>query len=100
MADQDPSAFLRSDKAKGADTPMFDAKKWLWIPDETAGFLAGEIKDQKGDQVTLELTNGQVSLESGSESVATIATKRAKVRCHVCKLEVSFLKRRNKRISF
>lgn len=62
MSDQDPSAFLRSEKAQSGE-PMYDAKKWLWIPDETAGFVAGQIKSQEGDKVVLELTNGSVSKE-------------------------------------
>ena len=60
MSDQDPSAFLRTEKNQGGDT-LYDARKWLWIPDETAGFIAGEIKEQKGDTVVLILTNGNVS---------------------------------------
>lgn len=60
MADVDPSVFLRSEKS-GGDGPVFDAKKWLWVPDDNEGFIAATIKDQKGDNVVLELTNGSVS---------------------------------------
>lgn len=60
MSDPDPSAFLRTEKAKGGDV-VFDAKKWVWVPDETAGFVAAELKEQNGDQVVLELNNGSVS---------------------------------------
>lgn len=60
MSDQDPSAFLRSEK-KGGETILYDAKKWVWVPDEATGFVAAELKDQKGDQVVLELNNGNVS---------------------------------------
>lgn len=62
MSDQDPTMFLRGEKPKADDITSFDAKKWLWIPDEATGFLAGQIKSQKGDQVVLELTNGSVSI--------------------------------------
>lgn len=61
MSDQDPTAFLRSEKSQSSEVALYDAKKWLWISDETAGFIAGQIKEQKGDQVVLELTNGSVS---------------------------------------
>ena len=60
MADVDPSAFLRSAKTQGSEAPLYDAKKWLWVPDETAGFIAGEVKEQTGDTVTIELNTGQV----------------------------------------
>jgi myosin heavy subunit len=60
MSDQDPSSFLRSEKSKG-ETVLYDAKKWVWVPDESAGFVAAELKDQKGDEVTLEMNNGSVS---------------------------------------
>lgn len=61
MSDQDPTAFLRSEKSTGSEAILYDAKKWVWVPDETAGFVAAEIKAQKGDQVTLELNSGAVS---------------------------------------
>lgn len=61
MSDPDPTAFLRSEKAQGGDTVLYDAKKWVWVPDEATAFVAAELKDQKGDQVTLELHNGSVS---------------------------------------
>lgn len=57
--DQDPTAFLRSEKTQSSEV-LYDAKKWLWIPDETAGFVAGQIKKQDGDKIVLELTNGSV----------------------------------------
>ena len=60
MADVDPSAFLRSEKSQGSDAPTYDAKKWLWVPDENTGFIAGQIKEQNGDQVVIELNSGQV----------------------------------------
>ena len=62
MSEPDPSVFLRSERSKTNDAPLFDAKKWLWVPDETAGFVAGQIKEQTGDTVILELTNGTVSV--------------------------------------
>ena len=61
MADVDPSTFLRSEKSQGGETVLYDAKKWLWVPDENAGFIAGQIKEQTGDTVTIELNNGQVT---------------------------------------
>ncbi len=60
MADVDPSAFLRSSKTTGEETVLYDAKKWLWVPDENTGFIAGQIKEQTGDTVTIELNSGQV----------------------------------------
>ena len=72
MSDQDPSAFLRSEKAKGGETILYDAKKWVWVPDETAGFLAAEVKEQNGDQVVLELNNGSVSANHLTPHLITI----------------------------
>ena len=62
MADVDPSAFLRSEKSQSSEAALYDAKKWLWVPDETAGFIAGQIKEQSGDKVTIELNSGQVGI--------------------------------------
>ncbi len=59
MSDDDPSTFLRASKSQ--DTPSFDSKKWLWVPDENAGFIPASIKEQKGDKVVLDLDNGSVS---------------------------------------
>lgn len=61
MSDPDPSTFLRAEKSQGRETVLYDAKKWVWVPDETTGFLAAEVKEQKGDSVVLELNTGAVS---------------------------------------
>lgn len=60
MADVDPNTFLRSAKPQSNEAALYDAKKWLWVPDENAGFIAGEVKEQTGDTVTIELNSGQV----------------------------------------
>ena len=63
MSGDDPSAYLRPSRTKDTidTTRMFDSKKWTWVPDEEEGFKAAEIKSQKGERVTVELDNGQVS---------------------------------------
>ena len=66
--DQDPSAFLRSEKVPGGGAVLYDAKKWVWVPDEAAGFVAAELKEQKGDDVVVELNNGSVSIPCNSDS--------------------------------
>lgn len=60
--DQDPSAFLRSEKSPGGNVTLYDTKKWVWVPDEATGFLAAELKEQNGDNVVLELNNGSVGV--------------------------------------
>ena len=64
MTDADPTVFLRVGKTTDAveeTTRMFDSKKWLWVPDDEEGFKSGSVKTQKGDRLTVELSDGQVS---------------------------------------
>lgn len=60
MADVDPSAFLKAEKNTG-EPIIQDFKKCVWVPDDQEGFVAATIKEQTGDVVTLELSNGSVS---------------------------------------
>ena len=63
MAD-DPSVFLRPAKEMQDPTRTFDSKKWLWIPDDEEGFKKANVKSTKGEKVLVELTDGQVCVES------------------------------------
>ena len=59
---EDPSVYLRASKTTQVmeQTRMFDAKKWVWVPDEDEGFKSASIVSQKGDKCALELSDGQV----------------------------------------
>ena len=39
----------------------YDPKKNVWAPDEKDVFIAVEIKEEKGDKITVQLPKGQVS---------------------------------------
>ena len=61
--ERDPTPFLRpSLEMQRADqnTP-FDGKKSCWVPDDKEGFVPGEIKSTKGDQVTVSVEKQGVS---------------------------------------
>jgi hypothetical protein len=62
MSGEDPEQYLRpTDKATMlARTQTFDAKKWLWIPDEKEGYLAAAVVSTKGDMLTVETSAGKV----------------------------------------
>ena len=42
-------------------TKPFDAKTSAWVPDEQEGFVCGKIVGSKGDLVSVQLPNGEVS---------------------------------------
>ncbi|KAK7877590.1 hypothetical protein WMY93_031706 [Mugilogobius chulae] len=61
-ADGDDSKFLflQNDfKNSGLAQADWAAKKMVWIPSEREGFEAASIKEEKGEQVLVELSNGQ-----------------------------------------
>lgn len=62
MSGEDPEQYLRpTDKATMLErTKTFDAKKWLWIPDEKEGYLAASVASTKGDMLTVETSAGKV----------------------------------------
>ena len=62
MSGEDPEQYLRpTDKATMLErTKTFDAKKWLWIPDEKEGYLAASVVSTKGDMLTVETAAGKV----------------------------------------
>ncbi len=43
----------------------YDSKKNFWVPDAEEGFVAGEIKATKGDQITLAAGKGGEVRTSG-----------------------------------
>uniref|UniRef100_A0A674B8E4 Myosin-11-like n=1 Tax=Salmo trutta TaxID=8032 RepID=A0A674B8E4_SALTR len=58
----DDSKFLRQDddfKNSGVGQADWSAKKMVWIPSEKEGFEAASIKEEKGDDVLVELANGR-----------------------------------------
>ncbi|KAL8291895.1 hypothetical protein RQP46_002153 [Phenoliferia psychrophenolica] len=42
------------------------AKKWVWVPDQTAGYLAGHVVKEEGDVSTVALTTGGNLLQVSS----------------------------------
>ena len=60
----DPSAYLRPSRVTDTidQTRMFDSKKWTWVSDDEEGFKSAAVKSQKGEQITVELDDGQVRI--------------------------------------
>lgn len=60
--DPDPTEYLYvSLETKRKDqTKPYDGKKMVWVPDPKDGFLLGEIKSTKGEQVTVDVPGGEV----------------------------------------
>uniref|UniRef100_A0A669ER56 Myosin, heavy chain 11b, smooth muscle n=1 Tax=Oreochromis niloticus TaxID=8128 RepID=A0A669ER56_ORENI len=62
MADTDDNKylFLENDfRNSGVAQADWAAKKMVWVPSEREGFEPASIKEEKGDQVLVELSNGQ-----------------------------------------
>uniref|UniRef100_UPI0037E6FADC myosin-11-like isoform X1 n=1 Tax=Semicossyphus pulcher TaxID=241346 RepID=UPI0037E6FADC len=64
MADPAPDdnkyLFLENDfRNSGVAQADWAAKKMVWIPSEREGFEAASLKEEKGDEVLVELSNGQ-----------------------------------------
>jgi myosin heavy chain 6/7 len=62
-------------------TKPYDAKRSCWIPDEKDGFVEGEIKSAKGDQVTVAYGGNKVRVRFLS-SVKTSQTFPIWSRCY------------------
>ncbi|XP_065826219.1 myosin heavy chain, striated muscle-like [Oscarella lobularis] len=58
MADVMESYLRPKEKGGGIGAGGFDSKKWVWVPHDTEGFVAGEVKSRKGNKVTVQLPNG------------------------------------------
>ncbi|XP_035510181.1 myosin-11-like [Morone saxatilis] len=59
-ADDGKFLFLDNDfRNSGVAQADWAAKKMVWIPSEREGFEQASIKEEKGDQVLVELSNGQ-----------------------------------------
>ncbi|OWA50174.1 Myosin heavy chain, muscle [Hypsibius exemplaris] len=58
--ERDPTPFLRPslEMQREDQSQPFDGKKSCWVPDEKEGFVKGEIKSAKGEQVTVSLKEG------------------------------------------
>lgn len=59
--EQDPWPYLRPslEMQREDQNKPFDSKKNTWVPDEKEGFVAGDIKSVKGDQVTVDVGKGE-----------------------------------------
>ena len=49
----------KEERMKYSSMP-FDGKKACWIPDHKEGFLAAEIQETKGDDITVKTSKGEV----------------------------------------
>ncbi|KAM9779779.1 LOW QUALITY PROTEIN: myosin-14-like [Neosynchiropus ocellatus] len=59
-ADDNKYLFLENDfRNSGVAQADWSAKKMVWIPSEREGFEAASLKEEKGDEVLVELANGQ-----------------------------------------
>jgi myosin heavy subunit len=61
MSGEDLSQYLRPtrDRTIQEQTRAFDSKKWVWVNDDEECFKSAQVKSQKGDQITIELPDGQ-----------------------------------------
>ncbi|KAM3863683.1 myosin-14-like [Diretmus argenteus] len=58
--DGDKFLFLENDfRNSGVAQADWSAKKMVWVPSEKEGFEAASIKEEKGEEVLVELPNGQ-----------------------------------------
>lgn len=60
--DPDPSEwlFVTLEQKRIDQSKPYDAKKACWVPDESQGYVLGEIKSTKGELVTVALPGGEV----------------------------------------
>ncbi|XP_024127662.1 myosin-11 [Oryzias melastigma] len=59
-ADDSKYLFLGNDfQSSGVAQADWSAKKMVWVPSEREGFEAASIREEKGEQVLVELSNGQ-----------------------------------------
>ncbi|XP_061761638.1 myosin-11-like isoform X1 [Nerophis ophidion] len=59
-ADDSKFLFLQNDfRNSGVAQADWTAKKMVWVPSEREGFEAASIKEEKGDEVLVELSNGR-----------------------------------------
>ncbi|XP_044728587.1 myosin heavy chain, muscle isoform X10 [Chrysoperla carnea] len=57
--DPTPYLFVSLEQKRIDQTKPYDAKKTCWVPDDKEGFVLGEIKATKGDQVTVTVPGGE-----------------------------------------
>ncbi|XP_075871877.1 uncharacterized protein LOC142881465 [Nelusetta ayraudi] len=59
-ADDSKYLYLQNDfRNSGVAQADFAAKKMVWVPSEREGFEQASVKEEKGEQVLVELSNGQ-----------------------------------------
>ncbi|XP_061701685.1 myosin-11-like [Syngnathoides biaculeatus] len=59
-ADDSKFLFLQNDfRNSGVAQADWAAKKMVWVPSEREGFEAASVKEEKGDEVLVELSNGR-----------------------------------------
>ncbi|XP_077387392.1 myosin-14-like isoform X1 [Festucalex cinctus] len=60
LADDSKFLFLQNDfRNSGVAQADWAAKKMVWVPSEKEGFEAASVKEEKGDEVLVELSNGR-----------------------------------------
>ena len=87
--DPDPAEFLYVSltlKAESASKP-YDAKKACWVPCAKDGFVQGEIRGAKGDQITVLAANKVMTLIQNYQKNLIIAGS-----AHRCKNQLFFPK--------
>jgi hypothetical protein len=68
-SDPDPTEYLYVSleaKRKSAAKP-YDAKKSCWVPSAKQGFVLGDIRSAKGDQITVFASNKVKNPQSNSK---------------------------------
>ena len=53
--------FVSLEMRRQDQTKPYDGKTACWVPDEKEGFVQGKITGTKGDIVTVQLPEGEVS---------------------------------------
>ncbi|GAA5918665.1 hypothetical protein JCM1841_002302 [Sporobolomyces salmonicolor] len=65
MAQPLPSALIRQSKTQqqlakdAADLAAWNSKKWVWVPDENHGYVAGWVIKEEGEISTVALESGE-----------------------------------------
>ncbi|XP_077411907.1 myosin-14-like isoform X2 [Vanacampus margaritifer] len=60
LADDSKFLFLQNDfRNSGVAQADWAAKKMVWVPSEKEGFEAASVKEEKGEEVLVELSNGR-----------------------------------------
>lgn len=68
--DPDPAEwlFISLEQKRIDQSKPYDAKKACWVPDESQGYVLGEIKSTKGELVTVGLPGGEVISQTSANT--------------------------------